>query len=132
MTKFGAFFSALKGLFSKNLNLIIDQVYNVLPSKQKAEIGAIIAIVAKVDAYIESPTADVLVALIPSNIDNILLLTLRKSLPIILKGYNEALTYDQKHVVASKLIQAYDPNYSFGQAVVIAESVFKNTIGKVA
>ena len=114
------FLIVFKGKFA----VLIDGFYNAIPNKLKPEIEGIIHFVDKLNDYIQSPTVDVITAIIPGNVDDELVKAFRIILPIISDKYKTALTGPQKHEVAANIISGYT-GYKFGESAILAEVVFQ-------
>lgn len=83
------------GNFFKRLWISIKEIFTKLPKQAREAVELANKIVENIKNFVDSPGADVLAQIIPSNIDNAVLIFLRAFLPkllVILAGIRQALS----------------------------------------
>lgn len=83
--------SWLKGvlsLFINNFPAFVEKLFKKIPEELKEQLSTVIAVVNGVKSFVDSPLSDVLVAIIPSTIDDKVKDWLEKRLPEVLEKLN--------------------------------------------
>ena len=126
----GKALQAIISLFEAGWEKFVGKAYNKIPDELKEKVSLAVKIVESIKVFIESPTADILTAIIPTTIDDELKVWLRKVLPIILDKYKvisqSKLTPEASHLIATNITQELT-GLKFGQAALTTEVVFQNT-----
>ena len=122
----GKIIAAVISVFKENFTDFVKKLYRKIPDDLQDKIGIIIQVVDNIDWIIKSPAGDVIVDIIPGNIDDEfrewLLDNIPKAMAVVegleLKGYD-------KHTIASLLTKQLT-GVSFGQAAITTEVVYQN------
>jgi len=124
-TLVGKILQAVFDLFKSNWQSFAKKLFNKIPDDVVEKITIGIRIVQLFKKFIESPTADLVTAIIPGDLDDKIKEHLRKYLSTweTLKDYD--LTFDaHKHTLASQ-INSELTGLSFGQSALTTEVVYQ-------
>ncbi len=129
-TWLGKILASILGLFASKWPEFVAKLFTKIPDEVKEKVSLAVQIVQNIKAFIDSPAADILTAIIPSEVDDNIKIWLRKVLPIILEKYNvinqSALTPEASHLIATNLTQELT-GLSFGQSALTAEVVYQES-----
>jgi len=128
-TWLGKVLASILGLFASKWPEFVAKLFTKIPDEVKEKVSLAVKIVNSIKFFIESPTADLITAIIPGDTDDKIKEWLRIFLPKLLEKYNvlnkSTLTPEASHLIATNITQELT-GLSFGQSALTTEVVYQN------
>jgi len=128
-TWLGKVLASILGLFASKWPEFVAKLFTKIPDEVKEKVSLAVKIVNSIKVFIESPTADLITAIIPGDTDDKIKVWLRIFLPKLLEKYNvlnqSTLTPESSHLIATNITQELT-GLSFGQSALTTEVVYQN------
>lgn len=128
-TWIGKVLAAIIEVFASNWQSFVAKLWKKVPDELQEKVSLAVKIVEAIKVWVESPTADILTAIIPGDLDDKLKDWLRLILPVILEKYNvvnqSKLAPEASHIIATNITQELT-DLSFGQAALTTEVAYQN------
>lgn len=125
-TFLGKILASILEVFKSNFPEFIKKIYKKIPDELKVKLAAIVQVVENIKNFVDSPTADLITAIIPGDLDDDLKEWLRKVLPVILYKYKDISGPGYYHLVATELTMKLT-GASFGQSAITIETAYQNS-----
>ena len=129
-TWLGKILASILGLFASKWPEFVGKLFTKIPDEVKYKVSLAVKIVNSIKVFLESPTADLITAIIPGETDDNIKDWLRVFLPKLLERYNvlnkSSLTPEASHLIATTITQELT-GLSFGQSALTTEVVYQNT-----
>jgi len=96
--------------FIVNLWNAIKRLFTKLPAELKDAVHIGVVLVENIKKFVDSPGADILTAIIPGNIDNVIIAKLRQALPIFLqelKLADETMSLNDPEAIVRTALQSF-------------------------
>lgn len=129
-TWLGKILASILGLFASKWPEFVGKLFTKIPDEVKEKVSLAVKIVNSIKVFLESPTADLITAIIPGETDDNIKEWLRVFLPKLLERYNvinqSSLSPEASHLIATNITQELT-GLSFGQSALTTEVVYQNT-----
>lgn len=126
----GKILASILGLFASKWPEFVGKLFTKIPDEVKEKVSLAVKIVNSIKLFLESPTADLITAIIPGETDDNIKEWLRVFLPKLLERYNvinqSSLSAEASHLIATNITQELT-GLSFGQSALTTEVVYQNT-----
>jgi len=126
----GKILASILGLFASKWPEFVGKLFTKIPDEVKEKVSLAVKIVNSIKDFLESPTADLITAIIPGETDDNIKEWLRVFLPKLLERYNvinqSSLSAEASHLIATNITQELT-GLSFGQSALTTEVVYQNT-----
>lgn len=126
----GKILASILGLFASKWPEFVGKLFTKIPDEVKEKVSLAVKIVNSIKVFLESPTADLITAIIPGETDDNIKEWLRVFLPKLLERYNvinqSSLSPEASHLIATNITQELT-GLSFGQSALTTEVVYQNT-----
>ena len=126
----GKILASILGLFASKWPEFVGKLFTKIPDEVKEKVSLAVKIVNSIKVFLESPTADLITAIIPGETDDNIKEWLRVFLPKLLERYNvinqSSLSPGASHLIATNITQELT-GLSFGQSALTTEVVYQNT-----
>jgi len=126
----GKILASILGLFASKWPEFVGKLFTKIPDEVKEKVSLAVKIVNSIKVFLESPTADLITAIIPGETDDNIKEWLRVFLPKLLERYNvinqSSLSPEASHLIATNITQELT-GLSFGQSALTTEVVYQNS-----
>lgn len=128
-TIFGKIIAAILSVFAENWQTFVAKLWKKVPDELQDKVSIGVRIVEKLKDIVNSPTADIVTAIIPGDLDDKIKEYLRVLLPKILEQYGAITSISNKmaHNIATDINQDLT-GLPYGQAALTTEVAYNNIV----